>query len=80
MTWRGVQLAREALADVLGQLVVRGRAAPPQRGALEAVRGYLASALDTEVAGRVTAATEYAYQPAPASGSARSTEMPGTAR
>jgi hypothetical protein len=31
-----------ALADVLGQVVVPGTAVPPQRGALEAVRDYLA--------------------------------------
>ena len=31
-----------ALADVLGQVTVPGTVVPPQRGALEAVREYLA--------------------------------------
>jgi hypothetical protein len=43
-----------ALADVLGRVVRPGQAAPPQQTALEAVQGYLASALDSEVADRVT--------------------------
>lgn len=47
-----------ALADVLGQVVLPGTGAPPQHGALEAVRGYLASALDTEVADRVMVAMD----------------------
>lgn len=47
-----------ALADVLGQVVVPGTTAPRQRGALEAVRAYLDSALDAEVADRVTMAMD----------------------
>ena len=42
-----------ALADVLGQVVVPGTVVPPQRGALEAVREFLATALATEAADRV---------------------------
>jgi hypothetical protein len=45
-----------ALGDVLAQVVVPGTAAPPQRSALEAVRGYLAPALAPEAAARVSAA------------------------
>ncbi len=45
-----------ALADVLGQVVVPGKANPPQRGALEAVRDYLMAELDAEVADRVGSA------------------------
>ena len=47
-----------ALADVLGQVVVPGASNPPQRGALEAVRSFLAAKLDTEVADRATAAVD----------------------
>jgi hypothetical protein len=47
-----------ALADVLGQVVVPGTAAPSRRGALEAVGGYLASALNPDVADRVNAAMD----------------------
>jgi hypothetical protein len=47
-----------ALADVLGRVVRPGQAAPPQQAALEAVQGYLASALDGDVADRVTAALD----------------------
>ncbi len=45
-----------ALADVLGQAVTPGTAAPPQRGALEAVRDYLARSLDADAAERTAAA------------------------
>jgi len=45
-----------ALADVLGQVVPAGTAAPPQRGALEQVRDWLVQELDAEPADRVTAA------------------------
>ena len=45
-----------ALADVLGQVVTPGQSSPPQRGALEAVRDYLAAGLDADVADRVGAA------------------------
>jgi hypothetical protein len=45
-----------ALADVLGQVVTPGTARPTQGGALEAVRDYLAGALDTDAAERATAA------------------------
>ena len=47
-----------ALADVLGQVVVPGTVVPPQRGALEAVREFLATALATEAADRVSTAFE----------------------
>jgi len=47
-----------ALADVLGQVVTPGTAAPPQRGALEAVRDYLGGSLDTDAAERTTAAVK----------------------
>ena len=47
-----------ALADVLGQVAVPGTAVPPQRGALEAVRDYLAAALAPEAADRVSVAFE----------------------
>ena len=47
-----------ALADVLGQVVAPGSAAPPQRGALEAVRGYLTAALGPDAADRADAAFE----------------------
>jgi len=47
-----------ALADVLGQVMTPGTAAPPQRGALEAVRDHLAGALDTDAAERTTAAVK----------------------
>lgn len=47
-----------ALADVLGRVVQPGQVAPPQRAALEAVRDYLASALDGDAAGRVTGALD----------------------
>jgi hypothetical protein len=47
-----------ALADVLGQVTASGTAVPPQRGALEAVRDYLARALAPEAADRVSAAFE----------------------
>jgi hypothetical protein len=43
-----------ALADVLGQVVTPGRAAPHQRGALEGVRDYLVPLLEDEAAERVT--------------------------
>ena len=45
-----------ALADVLGQVVTPSQSSPPQRGALEAVRDYLAAVLDTGAADRVGAA------------------------
>jgi hypothetical protein len=47
-----------ALADVLGQVVQLGTAAPPQRWALEASRDYLAQSLDTDAADRTAAADE----------------------
>jgi hypothetical protein len=47
-----------ALTDVLGQVVVPGTAAPRQRGALEAVRDYLTSALGPDAASRVSGAFE----------------------
>ena len=47
-----------ALADVLGQVTVPGTTVPPQRGALEAVREYLATTLAPEAANRVSAAFE----------------------
>lgn len=45
-----------ALADVLGQVVVPGKAIPPQRRALEGVRDYVMSSLDADAADRVSAA------------------------
>jgi hypothetical protein len=45
-----------ALADVLGQALTPGTAVPPQRGALESVRDYLAGSLDADAAKRTTAA------------------------
>jgi hypothetical protein len=45
-----------ALADVLGQVMTPGTAAPLQRGALGAVRDYLAGSLDADAAERATAA------------------------
>lgn len=45
-----------ALADVLGQVTTPGRAVPPQRRALEAVRDYLLPRLDADVAERVSTA------------------------
>lgn len=46
-----------ALADVLGQVVVPGKASPPKKGgALEPVRDYLMSELDPDVADRVDSA------------------------
>jgi hypothetical protein len=47
-----------ALADVLGRVVRPDQAAPLQQAALEAVRDYLASALDGDVADRVTGALD----------------------
>lgn len=47
-----------ALADVPGQVTAPGTAVPPQRGALEAVRDYLARALAPEAADRVSSAFE----------------------
>lgn len=47
-----------ALADVLGQAVVPGRKAPPQGGALEAVRDYLIPMLGEDESERVREAFE----------------------
>lgn len=51
-----------ALADVLGQAAVPGTTVSPQRGALEAVRDYLSTALAAEAADRVSAAFETLIQ------------------
>jgi hypothetical protein len=45
-----------ALADVLGRVAKPGTAGPPQRGALEQVRDWLAPQLDADAADRVTTA------------------------
>ncbi len=41
---------------MLGQVITPGQSSPPQRGALEAVRDYLATVLDVGAADRVSAA------------------------
>lgn len=47
-----------ALADVLGHVVVPGRAVPLQRGALESVRDYVVGLLEPEAGARVLAAVD----------------------
>jgi len=47
-----------ALADVLGRMVLPGKTAPPQRGALEALRSHLSQVLDSDVLDRVEDAIE----------------------
>jgi hypothetical protein len=47
-----------AIADVLGQVVVPGQAAPPKGAALEPVRKWLTPKLDADAADRVAAAFE----------------------